>query len=690
MEHHNTFKFELVIEEQHHEIERCKIKDMLHFVVKNRKQSGGFGLCYFDFEKSPVCITNDEELDEVINEAIIEECFKIIIYVVDMDDSSFLHSHGLFLDNAHNDEIQNDTELFEDVGQFKDSVLIKISQLCDQSDVTNLQSFDPLPDLRKSHSSDAYLGIKERAMINELEGNNMSSSPQKPLRKKDLSKLNLHEIESIADSLNEDNKWRLKAANELVFNEEICEVIERGHYPCLSCKGSSQQDLFYCSICNNARVIPFSEQGLLLKGYILYMVAEFEKKAEEQLKISSMKKSSALYHGKTKPIRKLSHGLEEDLPEVHEDEFDDSKDNSDFEDRVLKKAGKLKGRQIKANKRGAKDLNTRTINQCKLNASKRNLFGENELTNMEKHFPKPASLYDYQKTNSNSGTNQQSYQISAIPKLGVQQSNQDKIEMIQRTLDELPNLAEPKDLDISYHKRRSDLSIMLKTNPNSVCDGCNTSPIIGTMYTCEDCGDYDLCENCYDNKNYTHDETHTFKTNAEESLVLEPDRNLTRSSLIDSRHTIGYSLMATCSSMISDGTVLLEVLVSNKSKQQFPTDTKVVGISEEIRGLSYTIGEVNPGCSELVNIKLNNSVLGDLRKKVHLHFEIRSNKDEFCMKEFVIGIEKDLFGKILVDTAILGESNNNRRAPVKRNVENLLSGLCSGKGIFGGLFATKR
>lgn len=50
---------------------------------------------------------------------------------------------------------------------------------------------------------------------------------------------------------------------------------------------------------------------------------------------------------------------------------------------------------------------------------------------------------------------------------------------------------------------------------NTVCDHCLTKDFIGKRYQCVDCGDYDLCEKCFDLNSKKvkpiHDKSHVYK-----------------------------------------------------------------------------------------------------------------------------------------------------------------------------------
>ena len=45
---------------------------------------------------------------------------------------------------------------------------------------------------------------------------------------------------------------------------------------------------------------------------------------------------------------------------------------------------------------------------------------------------------------------------------------------------------------------------------NVLCDGCEVAPIRGIRYKCKFCGNYDLCNCCFQKKEEIHDEHHMF------------------------------------------------------------------------------------------------------------------------------------------------------------------------------------
>jgi len=49
-----------------------------------------------------------------------------------------------------------------------------------------------------------------------------------------------------------------------------------------------------------------------------------------------------------------------------------------------------------------------------------------------------------------------------------------------------------------------------KDHKGFVCDGCNTTPIVGSRWNCNNCKDFDFCDPCFQTKKVNHDAKHTF------------------------------------------------------------------------------------------------------------------------------------------------------------------------------------
>ncbi|OQR82439.1 hypothetical protein ACHHYP_16048 [Achlya hypogyna] len=57
-------------------------------------------------------------------------------------------------------------------------------------------------------------------------------------------------------------------------------------------------------------------------------------------------------------------------------------------------------------------------------------------------------------------------------------------------------------------------------NPDSFCDGCGMDPIVGNMYTCSQCDNYNLCSSCYRSGVHGYENSALLKTVREDYAVM--------------------------------------------------------------------------------------------------------------------------------------------------------------------------
>jgi len=75
----------------------------------------------------------------------------------------------------------------------------------------------------------------------------------------------------------------------------------------------------------------------------------------------------------------------------------------------------------------------------------------------------------------------------------------DSIEKYLNKKDEI-NILPKTTIKNDYCKKNHELLIHI----NNICDVCEMDPIKGIRYKCNECPDYDLCENCYNFKDDLH------------------------------------------------------------------------------------------------------------------------------------------------------------------------------------------
>jgi len=67
-------------------------------------------------------------------------------------------------------------------------------------------------------------------------------------------------------------------------------------------------------------------------------------------------------------------------------------------------------------------------------------------------------------------------------------------------------------VDIIKNKPQHEKKDGKPIHNNVCCDVCNKAPIEGIRYKCNNCPDFDLCEECMKTKKDLHEKSHTFTT----------------------------------------------------------------------------------------------------------------------------------------------------------------------------------
>lgn len=660
------------------------------------------------------------------------------IEVNETSDKSYVESLSLLIDQDGKFE----SEITE--SQFSSNVLEMLSNVKDISKIQTVTAgTTQVIDLDTTEEHFEYLDsvshIEEELVMKKSE----SFDPKSLERIQDAmvgiqqtQHFKINDIESISNSLNDENNQKQQFSSGISIDSLLCAQVDKGgSYPCQKCTANPKAD---CQACLNSRSIPLSEQGLILRDYINYMVAQFEKQAEDKLAILKQQHLLQIQHAQQSrnssdnTRRKTSINIDQnqnlDSTESRFEDFrDDDEDSySNLEDTVLRKARfRNQSRMNKSKRKGGNQQNHQNQQQQKLISIKKSLFGENiksrnEIRNNRSSYEKQQEKkngYIRDKKEGSRYKGQNPYlQDTAYPPRPTQQTNvrgdsaqvegdkQDiQLKTLNKHLENLQVYTHPlqggNDESSTGSENESDtthlnnMSGFHMRNTGKICDSCGQNPIIGIVFSCVECEDYELCDNCFKHDLYMHDDDHELLADMQvmqrSDIPPEMYRHNNSGKVMSQSYNVKscqkmkmtYVVKSTLVSKIKQGAINTQIRITNTSTQTYPQNTKVVCISPpKLSNMSFLVGDISKNESYSFNFSFN---WDHLREKevinsAEIQFKIVANEKEMISWDnFAVGfITKDnMHWKC--SSAIISKEKEGQKTKTRR-VEGMFSNLCSG------------
>mgnify|MGYP002142121353 CR=1 FL=1 len=204
---------------------------------------------------------------------------------------------------------------------------------------------------------------------------------------------------------------------------------------------------------------------------------------------------------------------------------------------------------------------------------------------------------------------------------------------------------------ISSEPFASQLTLSGVANNKSCCENCGEKLIVGKLYRCEKCEDFDFCENCYTQKDTLHDKDHKF-------VEINIGNELTRSGLEKRQSTVSglgrlsgnrrsilvkhtYSLDPNPTVVADNDNLKVTMQLTNTGNEAFPSDTQVKCRTQGLEDQTIVLGNVTMGRCQTFGLILPKQKLTMFRKKALLDFELLTSQPDKAFPEFTLTIAKD-------------------------------------------------
>lgn len=443
-------------------------------------------------------------------------------------------------------------------------------------------------------------------------------------------------------------------------------MIIQGQIPCSLCKGN--QDIL-CNLCLGLDKIELSEDFLLLKDHILNSTDKLYQKvlASSASQVTKMNRTVPAFQGtelndfslndtrkpetaaldEDKPPRLLSNQTVSLAPKLFQlsevaAEFDSPtwdhegppREVSSFDEELEQSEDDMTAKHAEA---AFRKLDNRQ--KSNKNMSKKSVVNRKSGTS-----PKHNTTLARQKTSEivqqRKETQQNKVQSSLRKKTEdyIYIDPENELQRINLSLI-MPETEKSFRPTLKLTKTIDDMTSLSKTYsiPKSesccgrnICEGCGGQNLIGSVYKCEACEDFELCEVCYMDKGNFHDPSHRFiQAISELSQSIRATSSLMGSRIYggnrrNSKFVYTYEVFQMNNLTVTQDCLDIMLQLRNTSGEPFPDDVIARCREEHMQPGDTKIGHLAPENSKIITVSLLRKELKFERRTVTIDFEVLS------------------------------------------------------------------